>query len=291
MLNLSTFCVYWLNWIVAASWQLSLLVCVVALISIVARKASARFRHGLWLLVLLKMFLPTGLATPLSIGDWCIGPIVHSIGKVQIISARQTSEGPTFNQPVEGKEDIREERTQAAFESPEPLIPIAGNSLAANLFLVWCTGCLLFWSSVLGRFVQLRRLIRQAEVIDEGPLCIAVEKCAIALGLRRVPEIVIADLATNPFLIGVLRPAIVLPRSFLTEYTECQQQAVLIHELVHWLRFDTWIGCPPNHRPSNSRRKRPVRERQRSRAKMRFRKSSNWNPRTTRPTWIQTQKN
>ena len=242
MLNLSTFCEYWLDWIVAASWQLSLLVCVIALISVVARKASARFRHGLWLLVLLKMFLPTGLATPLSIGDWCIGPIVHSIGNIQIVSTRQTAESPTLNHPVEGKEDIRGELTQTAFASSEPLIPIAGNSLAANSFLVWCTGCLLFWFAVLGRFAHLSRVIRRAEVIDEGPLCIAVEKFALALGLRRVPEIVIADLATSPFLIGVFRPVIVLPKGFLTEYTECQQQAVLIHEMVHWHRYDTWIG-------------------------------------------------
>src|ERR1700753_2058967 len=64
-----------LSWAIAESWQVDLLVCLIAILTFLLRGASARLRYGLWLLVLLKIFLPTTLSLPWSVGYWGVTPI------------------------------------------------------------------------------------------------------------------------------------------------------------------------------------------------------------------------
>ena len=56
--GISQFAGRWLDWAVAVSWQLALLVCLIGVLTFVLRGASPRLRYALWLLVLVKTFLP-----------------------------------------------------------------------------------------------------------------------------------------------------------------------------------------------------------------------------------------
>ena len=78
---------HWLAWMVAASWQLAVLVSIVAAVCYVARGVSPRLRHGLWLLVLAKVFLPPDLTTPLSVGRWAVAPLFETTGLKSIGAA------------------------------------------------------------------------------------------------------------------------------------------------------------------------------------------------------------
>ncbi|GAG48595.1 unnamed protein product, partial [marine sediment metagenome] len=51
-----------MGWMGAMSWQVSVVIAVVFAVSLVARKASPRFRYFLWCLVFVKLCLPPGLA-------------------------------------------------------------------------------------------------------------------------------------------------------------------------------------------------------------------------------------
>ena len=51
--RVSQFAAPWLDWTIAVSWQLALLVCLIAVLTYLLRGASPRLRYGLWLLVLL----------------------------------------------------------------------------------------------------------------------------------------------------------------------------------------------------------------------------------------------
>jgi beta-lactamase regulating signal transducer with metallopeptidase domain len=228
----------WLGWIVAASWQLALLIGLVGGLTRLLRAASPRLRHALWLLVLAKVFLPPGLATPVSVGHWGIGPLHDAFGlrgweteHLSLPAARGAWRG-AFG-----------EGTPSAPQADPPL-PIgrhAGLPLLL-LFCLWGTGCLLFWAFVAGKYARLVRELRRFPTSDEGPLRIALEKMALDLGLRHVPDVVVVDLATSPFLLGLVRPQIVLPQRLVNKWSDVEVRAVLAHELAHWRRGDTWIG-------------------------------------------------
>src|SRR5438552_3324650 len=128
----------WLAWIIAASWQLAFLICIVAIAAWVARGASPRLRHALWLLVLVKVFLPPGLTAPWSLGRWIVVPLIGLTGG-----------------------------TSPAFLTPPTILMIA-----------WSVGCLVFLAAVGWRYVRLARDIRSAPAIDEGPVRVALERLA-----------------------------------------------------------------------------------------------------------------
>ena len=223
----------WFRWIVAASWQLALLVCVVALVARAARPASPRLRHALWLLVLAKVFLPPSLTAPWSIGHWAVTPLLENPRVSELI----TSKPPA----VVGSGEAQD-TTPGGRQDNEPLADPGFLKPATVLLIVWSAGCLFLWSLVGWRYARLTRAVRSASRIDEGPVRVTLEKLAISLNLRRVPELFCTTIVTSPFLFGVARPRIVLPKESLAQLGPAELQAVLAHELVHWKNHDTWIG-------------------------------------------------
>ena len=85
-------------------------------------------------------------------------------------------------------------------------------------------------------------LDRQHATIDEGPVRVALEKSAIALEINRSPELRVTAALAGPFLFGVVHPCVVLPAQFVADASPTELSAVLTHELVHLRRRDTWIG-------------------------------------------------
>jgi beta-lactamase regulating signal transducer with metallopeptidase domain len=217
----------WLSWVVAASWQVALLACLVGTICWLARGGSPRLRHALWLLVLIKAFLPPGMTAPWSVGRW-IPPTLAAIG---------VSEG---NLLVDSNL-MSGDNAFASIDS-EPQVTARVGFSAPTLLLVWASGCLLFAVLVAWRYARLVRAIRALPPIDEGPLRVALERVAMQLHLAQVPELYSASLVTSPFLFGVLRPSIVLPERSLSELDDNELEGVLAHELVHYQRCDAWIG-------------------------------------------------
>ncbi|MCL2408904.1 MAG: leucine-rich repeat domain-containing protein [Oscillospiraceae bacterium] len=55
---------------------------------------------------------------------------------------------------------------------------------------------------------------------------------------HRTPRLIVSDYAATPMLIGVFRPAIILPDR---EYTNEQMRSILLHELTHMRRFDVTV--------------------------------------------------
>ncbi len=220
----------WLGWIAIASWQLAAVVCVVALVALAARSVSARFRHALWLLVLVKCFLPPICATPLSMNHWGIDPLVERTGLKQW--------GERIFGEATPPQAAAEEHPAAADAriSGERLTP------AAALMAVWAAGCVAVWVVVAWHWARCRRMVGASRAIEEGPLRIALEQIAMELGVRRGPELAATGAVTSPFLCGVWRQQIILPEKLMDELDSADLRAVLTHELMHSRRHDTWIG-------------------------------------------------
>jgi beta-lactamase regulating signal transducer with metallopeptidase domain len=76
--------------------------------------------------------------------------------------------------------------------------------------------------------------------IREAPADVLATAARLArtLKLRRVPSIRVGSLASGPALIGMFRPVVVLPESFVRTATRRSLEHVLLHELAHAKRRD-----------------------------------------------------
>lgn len=220
----------WWNWAVAASWQIALLACVVGVLTFLLRDASPRLRYGLWLLVLVKAFLPPTLTAFWSVGSWGVAPVASMDWPVVVASAGD-----------DGTELVEAAGASVGDAAAAPLAE-RGFSSATLIVLAWAAGCLLLWLMVAWRYGRLVLGVRSMRRIDEGPARVELERLADQLGVRHVPELYATERATSPMLMGVVWPKIILPESVLARLDAQEIRLVLAHELVHWRRRDTWIG-------------------------------------------------
>ena len=214
----------WLDWCMASSWQLTLLICLIALLVAVLRGASPRVRYALWLLVIVKVFLPPTISAPWSIGSWVVEPMSEQMP--QVVVAERSPELKTATPPA----------------ADSATLARRGTSLAEVLFIIWIAGVLVFSLTVTVNYLRIRRMVRALPTIDEGPVRVALESIALRIGLRRPPEIHVAADAGSPFLLGLLSPRIVIPGSLVNELSESEMRDVLTHELIHLKQYDPWFG-------------------------------------------------
>ena len=66
------------------------------------------------------------------------------------------------------------------------------------------------------------------------------EWAAARLGLRTA-RVRVSDVARSPFVLGLLRPTVVLPSEACARWTEGELRDVLLHELAHVRRGDLWV--------------------------------------------------
>jgi Tol biopolymer transport system component len=87
--------------------------------------------------------------------------------------------------------------------------------------------------------------LSRATVVAELRLLTVVEQVAAQLGLSQPPAVFLTDKGDAPFVCGLLRPVLVLPRSLMGELDPDHWRKVVLHELGHLKRRDLWWGWLP----------------------------------------------
>jgi beta-lactamase regulating signal transducer with metallopeptidase domain len=90
------------------------------------------------------------------------------------------------------------------------------------------------------RFVKMTRSIGLSKCHVD--LRIFVQRFAERMGIRKSVHIYISDLITSPVTIGFLKPIILMPIAAITNLSQKQVEAVLLHELAHIRRYDYFIN-------------------------------------------------
>jgi beta-lactamase regulating signal transducer with metallopeptidase domain len=212
---------------VSMSVQLAVLVSILSGLDWLIRdRARAALRHGLWMLVVVKLLLPVDLLSPTAIAywaaPWLVTPAVRvprvAAGSVTVVSEVSRVVGPVGLKTA---------------TAAHPKLELAG-----GLLLVWVVGCGAWAIWVLVRSREVARQVRGSDEAPEALQALLVETAA-GLGLRlKLPKLRLTDTAQGPALCGLIRPVILLPRG-LSEHIEAESlRQVLRHELIHLQRWD-----------------------------------------------------
>jgi len=168
-------------------WQSSLLaLIIVAATQSVFRKASPQFKHLLWLLVILRLFLPPSLYLPTAIGNWgrtllASLPFVEEQATTQASLALTSSlSGSFYSSSAYG--------TPSAVSSPYVIQRISAvtENLNTNaiLCLMWLMGVVFLIAFLVNKIARLRRTLRDSSPPPEN-LTRIVQQYARMLGIRR----------------------------------------------------------------------------------------------------------
>lgn len=123
--------------------------------------------------------------------------------------------------------------------------PVAGRMRLDELLLaVWIAGVGISTLVVAVRWRAAVRLRRRSSTLADRDLLRRYGQLAATFGIRRPPPLLRSDLANGPLLVGLVRPAVVLPARLLGA-DPGRLRLMLAHELAHHRRHDLPWGLLP----------------------------------------------
>jgi len=262
-----------------ASWQASILAAIVAVIAwALGNRLSARWRHALWSLVLIRFLVLVVPASPWSMFQVAAWP--QWSDRVEMADAAMPAAGPTSNHdlppepaatapskaianepnaptPV-GAEPVRlaEPIAPVATAAASPALPSENTSSGDSVSLVgslslspgqwlailWLIGFALACGHLLWACRALRRMIAHCQRAEDEAILSLLEAVRRDLGLRRPVQLLITPNPISPCVAGVWNPRVLLPEFAATELPREALRQIFYHELAHVARGDLWTN-------------------------------------------------
>ncbi|MFQ3599232.1 MAG: M56 family metallopeptidase [Chloroherpetonaceae bacterium] len=192
----------WCETMLLATLQNALFLCLLLIVLFILRKKDARTLRLLALLGLLKLFLPPMNLLPES-------AMPATLNLASVVGVREIV--------VWGVEPLA--------TKSESL------SMQAVLFVSWLLGSVALFSIAVWKTVRLKKQFEHAKPIETSLLA-------------EVPKgvsVVQSESVHSPFVYGIWRPTIVLPKSF-SAWGVPMQSAVLAHEVAHLCQYDHYLA-------------------------------------------------
>jgi beta-lactamase regulating signal transducer with metallopeptidase domain len=206
-------------------------------------------RHGLWLLVLLKLVTPPLWTVPVAwVGEPAARapetlpvaplPVPEAVG---VESEAMVEPGPWLEDGPEPSA-VSSAETAPAVVPPPPATPAEWSwPWRWWVLAVWGGGSLVTFGVAAVRIARFRRILKLTEPAPAA-LQQQVEALAGQLGLAQVPTIGVVPGTVSPLVWALgCRPCLIVPRGLWDRLDEPQRATLLAHELAHLKRRDHWV--------------------------------------------------
>ena len=242
----------------------ALLIGLLMVVTLAGRNVIApRVRFWLWLLVPLQLL-------------WCV-PVSSSLSLLNVLPARnvakpqrqvqsqeatqsQTSSSHDNNvavtnvsRPFEWDAEF-DDFSRLHEETEMPASPTQSESLPAveqadhraswkwYATVIWVAGAVLFYTLTFMLLLRFQHGLRSAKTLTDEKTLRLFEQCKQLIHINTWVLLVESPKVQGPFLIGVFRPVIVLPRAMVAALNDDELQHLFSHELAHLKRSDLIVG-------------------------------------------------
>jgi beta-lactamase regulating signal transducer with metallopeptidase domain len=228
-------------------WQIAVLSVVVGTVNHVLGRRWPHVAYGLWLVVLAKCFVPPIAGGPVDF--WrSLPPISTSIevGWVEAASApRNAIQVASLDTSPRQSASQQTASSAVTTQQVSPLDAVPRFTLrriADAVPMVWLLGSALLFGMAIGRSSEVGRRLRRTSAPVSNALLLSVQSASEQIGLARVPRVMQTSSEMGPLVAGILRPTVYLPAFLVESALPAQREAMLLHELAHVRRRDTWVA-------------------------------------------------
>jgi beta-lactamase regulating signal transducer with metallopeptidase domain len=204
------------EWVVATTVRASGVALAILAIQLLLRPwLPAKWRHPLWLPLLLVMVLPIVPALPL-----------HPIPARPAAAA-----SPSGELPATTAGDAASAATIHAVDpAPQERLPL--------LPALWLAGVVVTLGAGLAGYRRKLAAIRASAVAPAPGLRGEIEAARQAAGLAKTPVVWLSREVESPAVCGLWRPVLLLPAGFPASFTAAEARLILLHEFSHLKRHD-----------------------------------------------------
>jgi beta-lactamase regulating signal transducer with metallopeptidase domain/tetratricopeptide (TPR) repeat protein len=231
--------------------QSSILIVVLLLADLLLRKkVRAVVRYWLWMLVLIKLVLPTNLSSPVSLGYWFgdkltdikvsdTSIVAQPVNLPQITDLETAAITSTPLSDVKPTETAPSTAESVAAATPSvSLVPLTWQGI---VFLVWVAVVTAMGLLLLQRAIFVTGLVAQAQnptqlMKDAFGFCCGQMELKSKVGLK------VSANTASPAVCGLFRPVILVPQNLAPTLGSSHLRMVLLHELAHIKRGDLWLN-------------------------------------------------
>lgn len=204
------------SWVVSTTIRASLVALAILATQMLLRPwLPAKWRHPLWMPLLLVMILPFVPTLP-----------------VHLIPARQVPAAPAAT-TMEVKAIPQ---TNAVEVAAAPAAATAQK--AALLPLLWLLGACITMTAGITGYRQKLNAIRARAASPEPGLQAEIEEARQTAGLSKTPLVWLSHEVESPAVSGLLRPVLLLPAEFPSALNATETRLILLHEFSHIKRHD-----------------------------------------------------
>lgn len=260
-----------LDWLVNHSLQAAVLVLlVVAAQWLFRRRLSSRWRFALWWVVVVRLLLPFGPPSAISVFNYVYPPAA-------IVSAHRAANPVPEPQPVRIAASVPPAATvptaqtipsdvaddsdaptlaSAPDQAPQALSPAPStqksilanqphslkDSLVSLAMVIWLSGmaALMLW--VLIQIIRFRWQLSRSATLAGATLRKVLEDCRREFNVKRRIELLETDAVKSPALFGLFRLRLLLPKGFGDRFNQSELRYIFLHELAHIKRGDLWMN-------------------------------------------------
>ena len=218
--GLSTF-----SWLMDYTIDISILICLIFIIKLIAaKKLPAWWHYSLWIILLLRMIIPWEFENPLNIPNVVPVSIDESLFESVLIEeefivSKFTTETSSNSQGWHVQVDY------------------------ALLFL-WLACAIIFGMYILFKNIKFWNTIKKEPLLKEKKVLNLLEECKNRMKSHTPLKITITDKVKSPALFGYIRPRLLLPVGVLEKLDDAELSYIFMHELGHLKHHDigvSWI--------------------------------------------------
>ncbi len=234
-----------------------LIVVLLGLDLLLRKKIRAVFRYWIWMIILLKLILPTTLSAPTGPVYW-FGDELHEVVARQSIEPASPKIAAPIVETVADTPTIPEvtlaaRTVESVGVDPGPTAPaeavVATRPAVPAPAIGWQGSVLLLWLAVVTTMTLLlaqraffvRGLIAQSK--DAGAEILGIfERGREQMKVRRCVALRLSPVAASPSVCGLLRPTILIPQGLAERLDSTHLRSIILHELAHIKRGDLWVS-------------------------------------------------
>lgn len=236
--------------------QSSVLIIVLLVLNAFLRKRiRVVLLYGIWMLVLVKLILPTTLWSPLGVGNWIGDKVPRVITEKASFISKQIESSLQRTKPVSQTLPYGIKITDLSLIDTPPefmaetsaKFPVTASVATASLswqgfvFLGWLAVVTAMVLLLIRRMFFVRSLLAKSKKPNDSMLDI-FERCRKQMGINRPIYLELSPVAVSPSVCGIFRPRILIPQDLPRKLKTDDLRSVLLHELAHIKRGDIWIS-------------------------------------------------
>jgi beta-lactamase regulating signal transducer with metallopeptidase domain len=231
------FLVLFTDWLFEASLKASILIALILIIQLLLRrKMPARWQHGIWFLVIVRLILPFDIESRFSMFKLVPAKsiqVLHTENRQEELSTEHVF-STNFDAP-----------SKSAQFTPvtKPDQPNFNLSIRELLSMIWLSGAVILLLFTFISNFKLWRRIRSHSSTTNPFLLQMLEQCKKQMKITRQIALIEMEGIRIPVKFGIVNPKILLPANLTDLMTNEQVKHIFLHELAHYKRNDVLISC------------------------------------------------